>query len=146
MRRRTGAIFQVTVPETIMRSAWRGVARKSSMPKRAMSKREVPVAIISMAQQARPNWAGQRDDLRAQLKTRAAGAMKTFFQNSSSGIPHIHIKGLLIPPLWRGCKGCPLHSLHFHSRAFLFRQSGGGAGGCPPFPLYFHSRAFLFQA
>ena len=33
----TGAIFSLTVPATIMRSHWRGVGRKTSMPYRAMS-------------------------------------------------------------------------------------------------------------
>ena len=37
MRRIAGAIFHVHVPETIIRSAWRGDARKISAPKRAMS-------------------------------------------------------------------------------------------------------------
>jgi hypothetical protein len=37
MRRMAGAIFQVHVPETIIRSAWRGDARKISAPKREMS-------------------------------------------------------------------------------------------------------------
>ena len=32
-----GTIFLVTVPEMIIKSAWRGVARKTSMPKRARS-------------------------------------------------------------------------------------------------------------
>ena len=36
---------------------------------RAMSKRAVEAAIISMAQQASPNVMGQMADLRAQLKT-----------------------------------------------------------------------------
>jgi hypothetical protein len=34
-----------------------------------MSNRGAAVAIISMAQQARPNMAGQREELRAQLST-----------------------------------------------------------------------------
>jgi hypothetical protein len=34
-----------------------------------MSKRDVDEAIISIAQQARPNVIGQTADLRAQLKT-----------------------------------------------------------------------------
>jgi hypothetical protein len=38
------------------------------MPKRSTSKREANVAIISIAQQARPKVTGQMDDLRAQLK------------------------------------------------------------------------------
>ena len=65
----TGPIFSVTVPATIIRSAWRGEGRKTSAPKRAISKRAVVEAIISMAQQARPKVSGQIADLRAQLKT-----------------------------------------------------------------------------
>src|SRR5690554_2978888 len=49
-----------------MRSAWRGEARKTSMPKRERSYREVPAAIISIAQQARPKVAGHMEALRAQ--------------------------------------------------------------------------------
>src|SRR5262249_26455279 len=56
-----------TVPATIIRSAWRGVARKAPAPKRSMSKRDAPVAIISMAQQARPKVIGHMLDSRAQL-------------------------------------------------------------------------------
>src|SRR5438876_6942564 len=70
-RRRTGAIFLVTVPATIMRSDWRGEARKTSAPKRAMSYREADAAIISIAQHARPNPIGQIDDSRAQFRTRS---------------------------------------------------------------------------
>ena len=69
MRFTTGAIFSVTVPATIIRSLCRGLGRNTSDPKRAMSKREVEDAIISIAQQARPNVIGQTADLRAQLKT-----------------------------------------------------------------------------
>src|SRR5215469_4019059 len=65
----TGPIFKVTVPATIIRSAWRGEGRKTSAPKRAISNRAVVDAIISMAQQARPKVRGQMADLRAQLKT-----------------------------------------------------------------------------
>src|SRR6266542_6371155 len=50
-----------------MRSACRGEARNTSMPKRARSYRAPPAAIISMAQQARPNVAGQKLALRVQL-------------------------------------------------------------------------------
>src|SRR6185436_19763596 len=70
-RRRTGAIFLVTVPATIIRSDWRGEARNTSAPKRAMSKREAEAAIISIAQHARPKPIGQIDDSRAQLSTRS---------------------------------------------------------------------------
>src|SRR6266536_3196036 len=66
-RRTGGAIFQVTVPATIIRSAWRGDGRNSSAPKRAMSYRGMAVAIISIAQQARPKATGQREERRDQL-------------------------------------------------------------------------------
>src|ERR1051326_8933552 len=63
--RRTGAIFCETRPATIIRSAWRGEARNNSEPKRATSKRDALMAIISMAQHARPNVTGYSDDSRA---------------------------------------------------------------------------------
>src|SRR5215475_3622588 len=68
-RRRTGAIFLVTVPATIIRSDCRGDARNTSAPKRAMSYREADAAIISMAQHASPKPIGQFDDSRAQFNT-----------------------------------------------------------------------------
>src|SRR5687768_13922126 len=67
MRTIWGTIFLVTVPGTIRRSAWRGLARITSMPKRERSKREAAVAAISMKQQAVPNISGQIEDLRLQL-------------------------------------------------------------------------------
>src|SRR2546422_4359706 len=67
MRLSIGAILMVTVPETIIRSEWRGEAQ-GTMPKRSTSKRDANVAIISIAQQASPNVTGQIEDLRAQLK------------------------------------------------------------------------------
>jgi hypothetical protein len=45
--------FNVTVPATMMRSDCLGLGRKIPAPKRSISKRDAPVAIISMAQQAR---------------------------------------------------------------------------------------------
>src|ERR1700734_35053 len=65
----TGDIFRVTVPATIIRSAWRGDGRNTSAPNRAISNREVVEAIISIAQQAKPNVSGQIALLRAQLNT-----------------------------------------------------------------------------
>ena len=62
-----GTIFLVTVPETIIRSAWRGEARMISMPKRLRSKRAACTAIISMAQQASPNIIGHIERARPQL-------------------------------------------------------------------------------
>src|SRR6185503_14536730 len=67
MRLSIGAILMVTVPETIMRSEWRGDAH-GTIPNRSTSKREANVAIISIAQQARPKVTGQIEDFRAQLK------------------------------------------------------------------------------
>jgi len=67
MRRSTGAILRETRPETIMTSACRGEARKTSEPNRARSLRPLVAFIISIAQQARPKVAGQSEDLRAQL-------------------------------------------------------------------------------
>src|SRR3954470_8678480 len=62
-----GIIVLVTVPETIITSAWRGDPRKTSAPNRAVSNRLDAVQIISIAQQARPNPSGQRLDRRPQL-------------------------------------------------------------------------------
>ncbi len=66
-----GAILMVTVPDTTIRSECRGEAH-GTMPRRSTSKRDANVAIISMAQQARPNVTGHTDDLRAQLRNASA--------------------------------------------------------------------------
>src|ERR1700758_1141264 len=63
----TGAIFCETRPAIIIRSDWRGEGRNTSAPKRAISNRDAPIAIISIAQQARPKVMGQMEFLRAQL-------------------------------------------------------------------------------
>src|ERR1044071_3037959 len=55
----------------MIRSDCRGLGRKTPAPKRSMSKREAPVAIISIAQHASPKVIGQSADLRAQLKTKS---------------------------------------------------------------------------
>src|SRR5205085_7724130 len=65
MRRSAGAIFRDSRPATIIRSDCRGLPRKTSAPKRAMSYREQLIAIISMAQHARPKVTGQMDERRA---------------------------------------------------------------------------------
>src|SRR5580658_6983663 len=62
-----GAIFWETRPAMIIRSDCRGEPRKTSAPKREMSKRDALIDIISIAQQASPKVIGQIDDLRAQL-------------------------------------------------------------------------------
>src|SRR5437588_10946646 len=55
------------------RSLCRGLGRKTPAPKRSISKRPAPVAIISIAQQARPKVIGQIADLRAQLTPNCTG-------------------------------------------------------------------------
>ena len=76
MRLSMGAILMVTVPDTIMRSEWRGEAH-GTMPRRSTSKRDAKVAIISMAQQASPKVTGQTEDLRAQLRKPSASEVTT---------------------------------------------------------------------
>src|SRR6266404_8232249 len=73
--RMTGAIFCETRPAIIIRSAWRGDGRKTSAPKRAISKREAPIDIISIAQQARPKAMGQMEFLRIQLTVESSVVM-----------------------------------------------------------------------
>src|SRR5205085_6228927 len=77
MRLNTGAILRETRPETIITSACRGLARKTSEPKRARSLRAEVAFIISMAQHASPNVAGQSEDLRAQLTSESSLVVKT---------------------------------------------------------------------
>jgi hypothetical protein len=57
----------VTVPATIITSDCRGEKRMTSAPKRAMSNREQAVAIISIAQQAKPIGMGHKEFFRIQL-------------------------------------------------------------------------------
>ena len=71
----TGAIFCETRPAMIIRSLWRGEPRKTSAPKRAISKREALIDIISMAQQASPKVMGQMEFLRAQLTAASSVVM-----------------------------------------------------------------------
>src|SRR5579862_2395329 len=63
----TGAILLLTRPAIIIRSDCRGEPRNTSAPKRAISKRDALIDIISIAQHARPNDIGQIEFLRAQL-------------------------------------------------------------------------------
>src|SRR5277367_6089661 len=65
--RMTGAILLETRPAIMMRSDCRGDGRNTSAPNRAISKRDAPMDIISIAQQARPNVIGQMEFLRIQL-------------------------------------------------------------------------------
>src|ERR1035438_43921 len=72
-----GAIFWDTRPAIIIRSDCRGDPRKTSAPKREMSKRDALMDIISMAQQARPKVIGQMEDLRAQLTAMSSVVNRT---------------------------------------------------------------------
>src|SRR3954466_10301286 len=67
----TGAILFDTRPAINIRSDCRGEPRKTSAPKRAISKRDALIDIISIAQQARPNDMGQIEFLRAQFTARS---------------------------------------------------------------------------
>src|SRR5213082_3159275 len=85
--RQSDPIFNVTVPAMMMRSLCRGEGRNTPAPKRSMSKRPAPVAIISMAQQASPNVIGHSADLRPQLTRSRTGFVfitgaPTFFRNA----------------------------------------------------------------
>src|SRR6266404_5368263 len=84
--RMTGAILLETRPAIIIKSDWRGEGRKTSAPKRAMSKREAPIDIISMAQQARPKVMGQIEFLRIQL-TAESRVVRTI--PSGVGLPKV---------------------------------------------------------
>ena len=77
MRRTTGAILIEMRPERMSRSAWRGDARNASKPKRATSTRAATIDIISMAQQARPNVAGNMALPRAQLTALSSVVVRT---------------------------------------------------------------------
>jgi len=53
-----------------------------------MSKRDAPVAIISMAQQARPNVMGHMLDCRAQLMACSNVVVTTLSSNDLPAIPY----------------------------------------------------------
>src|SRR6476646_11348971 len=89
-RRTRLAILKFTVPATIIRSAWRGVARNAPAPKRSMSYRDAPVAIISMAQHARPKVIGHMLDSRAQLIACSSDVVMTLSSNRPSNHPIAH--------------------------------------------------------
>src|SRR5688572_16117659 len=84
MRLKTGAILRETRPDTIITSAWRGEARNVSAPKRERSFLAETVFIISIAQQANPNVAGQIDDFLAQLITASSLTVTTSGSDSKS--------------------------------------------------------------
>src|SRR5574340_293219 len=57
-----------TRPAQISRSAWRGLNRIASAPKRAMSYRLAPRAMTSIPQHAVANGSGHRDQRRAHFR------------------------------------------------------------------------------
>lgn len=67
IRRTSIAILYVMVPQMNMKSAWCGVYRFTSAPKREISYREQAVAMYSMAQHEVPIGIGQREDCCTQL-------------------------------------------------------------------------------
>src|SRR6266540_1585783 len=67
-----GAIFFVTVPDTIITSDCLGDGQ-GTMPKRSRSCRAMNVDIISIAQQASPKVSGHSDDLRPHAISQSAG-------------------------------------------------------------------------
>src|SRR5947199_10780 len=67
----------------IIRSDCRGDPRNTSAPKRAISKRETDIDIISMAQQASPNDIGQMEFFRAQLIALPSVVVNSAFRNET---------------------------------------------------------------
>src|SRR6185369_8276001 len=119
MRRITGAILRVTVPAIIMRSACRGEARKTPAPNRSMSYRDDTVAIISMAQQARPNVIGNKADFRDQFTSASRLVVRIFASNCRSR-RLIFVFPLLLQ-IKGDCQGLPRPRVPRAQRAF--RQS-----------------------
>src|ERR1044072_9085350 len=76
MRSRIGATLHVTPPDTIHRPECPD-ADHATMPRRTTSKREQKVAIISIAQHARPKVTGHTEDLRAQFRNASAAVVTT---------------------------------------------------------------------
>src|SRR5437899_12415058 len=67
-KRKRGPILTDTVPATIIKSAWRGLERKTSEPKRERSYWAAEAAALSsIAPQARPYPRGQTERERAQF-------------------------------------------------------------------------------
>src|ERR1700721_4296679 len=82
----TGAILLETRPAMIIRSDCRGEGRNTSSPKRAISKRDAPIDIISIAQQAKPNVMGQMELLRIQFTAESSVVSTT---PSGVGLPKV---------------------------------------------------------
>src|SRR5690349_14813959 len=72
-----GAILSVTVPDTTIRSAWRGPCAKGITPSRMKSCRPIEVAMNSIAQQANPKLKTQREYRRPQFRMKRIGSPST---------------------------------------------------------------------
>src|SRR5215469_17285382 len=90
----TGAILFETRPAIIIKSDWRGEGRNTSAPNRAISKREAPIDIISMAQQARPKVMGQIELLRIQFRAESKVVRMT---PSGVGLPKVRSLTTFLP-------------------------------------------------
>src|SRR4030095_16702547 len=128
MRLSIGAILIVTVPEMIIRSECRGDAQ-GTIPSRSTSKRDANVAIISIAQHARPNVTGQTEDFRAQFRNASAGAV-TRKPPGNEWLPSVsdsQTEDTRSPAgrfLWSSSHSC---------RSLKLRQTGAGTSGTGPF-------------
>src|SRR5262249_8182741 len=76
----------VTVPITMRRSAWRGVNRGSSAPKRSMSYGDMERDMNSIAQQAVGNGYGKMEYFRAQPMARSRRVTTTASVSSESSV------------------------------------------------------------
>src|SRR6478752_4308667 len=92
--RMTGAILLETRPAMMIRSDWRGDGRNTSAPNRAMSKRDAPIDIISMAQQARPKVSGQMEFFRIQFTAESRVVRTT---PSGVGLPKVSSLTTFLP-------------------------------------------------
>ena len=107
----------------IIRSLWRGEPRKTSAPKREISKREALIDIISMAQQARPNAIGQMEFLRPQLITLSRVVVITPARNAACSTVSLSTRensstgplaiGALIPSLCHAAAS----AIRYHDRS-----------------------------
>src|ERR1700761_6800564 len=85
----TGAILMKTVPAMTMRSAWRGVPRITSAPKREMSYLLVMLVAISTKQQERPKLNGHTEFLRPHAIRSSRRAMMRVRRMASSTNPSV---------------------------------------------------------
>src|SRR5215510_13965669 len=80
-----------------------------------MSKRDAPVAIISMAQQARPKVIGHKADLRAQLKTQSIDVVMIPLDDSTTSVVCFAIQpriGFVSGPLESALPPCVIVADH----------------------------------